>query len=393
MVYLVIPLLVFLGLVYFVYWQNTLKTRELDWSGKLNNLRFAVPILATAKLGERRLRLGVERRVTWLEVLFCRGGSRIELPLITKVQKSRRSELSGAVERLCGSAEVRRGGEDEPDVISAVVSGTPLEQSQLIQRVFKDVFDVANARRISFTARAHPSDLEILRRFTVNRHEWDDPGPAKGWTTETSERQIIYTRRGCMSGLVFMLVLPTFFVAAFYLSGLKAAVITGLAALLVFFPAAAWMRRRVGWQPEKKKQKTRWVVRALPLLTVLGAVVYLATGDRSYFQVLPAAYCLLFGAHFFEVWLRDDDYMVGPDGQRLLTRRETNLFLVSVVVLSIGGAVLSEYVRTNASLTAWVWYFAFLRMELMVGLFAAFLPTLVQYFRRTVLEDAQRERG
>ena len=68
---------------------------------------------------------------------------------------------------------------------------------------------------------------------------------------------------------------------------------------------------------------------------------------------------------------QDEDYQFSDQEHRLLRWGLMGGGLV--------GMLISEYFRHNLSPTSWIWYYGFLRIELVVLLLASMLPAVIKF--------------
>jgi len=63
----------------------------------------------------------------------------------------------------------------------------------------------------------------------------------------------------------------------------------------------------------------------------------------------------------------------------------------AVITTCVGAAVLNEYLRTVLPLDTWIWYFAFVRIELAFGLIATLIPYIIFFSWKNESTDGGKD--
>jgi hypothetical protein len=67
------------------------------------------------------------------------------------------------------------------------------------------------------------------------------------------------------------------------------------------------------------------------------------------------------------------------------------LFAFAVIATCAGGTAMNEYLRGTLTLDAWVWFFAFFRIELVFGFLVASIPLICHMARHLRRSDGDTE--
>ena len=233
------------------------------------------------------------------------------------------------------------------------------------------IWKVEDDRQISFEFEGHPKDLrEIAYAWEGNFENKDVVSPI-AWTASATEHQIESTQRGCMPFLIETFLKPIPMVFAFYWYGLWAAIVAALIVWVVhatYRLCSTWSKLKVRWH------QYAWLI--VPSATISS----LYTGDEFYFKLLPTLWCISCAVFYFIELLKI---------QRQEIERHSALgqkrwwIQLSLLGASIVAAFISEYMRGHLETEAWIWYYAYIRIELIVllipaGIGIAFMTTSQQ---------------
>jgi len=178
-------------------------------------------------------------------------------------------------------------------------------------------------------------------------------------------------RRGCLLKLASLFLWPVPMIFAFYQFGFVSAVVVAL---------VIWLIRRCF---DLYKDKTWSSTDLLLLVLPLGASLTLFTGDFLYFQLLPSACCVLI---FFEqlvlLILNKAQLSFGDSAEIIFSEEETKLARWGILGASLIALLISEYVRHNVSLSSWVWYYGYLRLEILPIMLGSMAPAMIKMIKR-----------
>lgn len=182
-------------------------------------------------------------------------------------------------------------------------------------------------------------------------------------------------RRGCLLTLANLLLRPVPVILAFYLFGFVAAVIAAL---------TIWFILRV---LDVYKSRS-WSGSDLGLfLLPLGAGMTLFTGNSMYFQLLPSAWCVFIALQQLDGLIRGKAHLFpGSSGETVFSENETKAARWGILFASLVALLISEHFRHNLSLSGWIWYYGYLRLELLPIFLGSTVPAMMKLKRRVESE-------
>lgn len=189
---------------------------------------------------------------------------------------------------------------------------------------------------------------------------------------DDSERQEA-GRRGCLLALANLFLRPVPVILAFYQFGFLAAVAVALSIWLISrcFDLYKGVRLWSGLDP-------RQVV--LPSC----ALPTLISGDPTYFQLFPSAWCVL---HFLEqldgLIRQRADLFLGDYGRTVFSKDEIRIARWGILGASLIALLISEYARNTFTLSGWLWYYGYLRLELLPVFLGGIAPAMVKMIGRS----------
>lgn len=367
--YVLIPIAAFLILagLFHILSNNLLFPKgdgKEEWRGRIGDIDLVVAILATANLGARRLRLSVSRRVTYLLVDFEARAAVVSLPIVTARQKKHKDELLGLMAR---SGEEGGVHEDESgqSSFSVRLQGEPEQIAERLKSLFLKIFDVDENRVLEYTVQSHRADLRELwhrqSRSTGTAHE----GAPIAATAGRTEKEMAGYPSGCLFAIAELLLLPIPFLLAYAWSDIFFA---SVVVLVMLGGRIAFEFIKQGWTL-RPLANINWIV------TLGGCALTVYFREPYMLQLVPTVLCGIMAIAAFLPLFKGrtvlDDRT--PDAQ-IRNLRGRLLVTASVVVACVIGALINEYLRTNVSLDHWVWYFAYFRLELLLGFAATAAP-------------------
>ncbi len=325
---------------------------------------------------EKKLTLSVIGRVTRLTVLFSKTSATVLLPLITRAQKKSSKELLSLFHEYDSEAEII-DGYTETVAIRARLKGSHQEIAGKIRTLFMRTFSVAENRRIRFETVPESVDYELLDKHWEQfyKHGAEAPVAASADLTpgdvKKKKEKNAEQKRGCLTGLAYILLWPIPFVFTYYLFGINAAIYVALA----MWAIGLGLKLRKGWTEFKSDKRIySWLV--LPLLAGLS----IHQSNVFYFQLIPTVYCVLV------LLLGCAASIMGrlPFVPKKHPSNEINIATMSKIALSVLFFIAcliaiswSEYARRSFSMESWVWYYAYLRIEIILLFFVTMSPGIV----------------
>lgn len=369
MAYLIIPIVCFVvlaGLTWFLYAPDG---AEVTREGKINDLDLYLSVLMTTGFPESSLVLKIPGYLTSLRMTFSGSATRLEMPLVTDRQQSRRERYLAILRDLNLDARLS-SHEDGHEILEWDVEGPIVQTSAVVKNAFIRLFDVDPTRTFEFRARVPLADHGVIIRALEERRSGDK---AELPTAATHGQEIVApdemeTRAGCMAALAGLFLLPVPFMVAYLEFGYIAASAVVMAIVVL---------REIYWRWRKSGKGVHLNdAMKFPRLVLAGTTIFLA--DPFYLQLVPTitlsvlAVAVVLSVSFNLPKLLYFD-PISPDH----TKPERNLLVFAFTATCIGGAVLNEYLRTNLPLDQWVWFFAFFRIELVLGVTVTSIPLLL----------------
>lgn len=191
---------------------------------------------------------------------------------------------------------------------------------------------------------------------------------------EEQRSEVDSTNSGCLLILASLLLRPIPIIFVFYLFGFQSAVTVALV-MWPFVIIYRLYKRDLG--NNDTLLKANWIL--LPI----GACLTLYLNDKIYFQLIPTFLCLLFVVeHIFGV-IKNIHFMKPfHDGTNFLSNQENKLLRLGFICGGILGIFISEFIRQNSSLTTWIWYYGYLRIELVLIALVTAAPVLMKRVER-----------
>ncbi|WP_298844152.1 hypothetical protein [uncultured Roseobacter sp.] len=123
------------------------------------------------------------------------------------------------------------------------------------------------------------------------------------------------------------------------------------------------------------------------LILPLAAGLTLFTGDFLYFQLLPSAWCVMTAAEQSAgLLLKKAHLFPGENGDTAFSKDELKLARFGILGASLIALLISEYFRQTLSLSSWIWYYGYLRLELLPIMLGSIAPAMVRMIRRSEKE-------
>ncbi len=363
MAYLIIPILCF-ALIGGVAWLILKPVWERQRTGTITDLDAILSVLMTAEGDAASLVMKVPRRVTSMRLGIAKSRVDVELPIVTRLQRSRRARYQEMLSGLGLTAD-QSAAADGSESLRWRVTGSPLEASALIRSIFLELFEVDPDRRIEFHIRALTMDQGVIDealQSVLPRDLADLPTAASEGRPEAAGDD---ARLGCLRFLAGLTLLPVPFVVAHLYFGVMAASAVLMAFVILRLAHRIWKDRRltVDWR------------KSFSIVALLLPGATIASGDPVYLQVLPTTILLMVAVVELVALVGNRPPLLGekttipgltPTGRVLLSG--------AILVTCIAAAAVNEYLRAHISLDAWVWVFAFVRIELLLGFLLTSTP-------------------
>ena len=381
MAYLIIPILCFVLLAGVAWVLNPTPPVERVSRGKLDDLDVVLSVLMTANWDETYLVLKVPRRVTSLKMTFPGTVVRLEMPLVTRIQRSRRENYLAVLREFNLQPRIS-GHVNDHEILEWVVESPPSKASEIIAAVFARLFDVDPGISVEFRVCANPMDQNVINQGLTRKQSGGEIELATAATQGHQVESSAESRAGCLKPLAVVLLFPVPFMAAHLQLGYIAAsaVLVGLVVVPTIYGL---------WRGSKKRFRPvdTWRITALLLA---GSTIYFS--DPVYLQLMPTAVLAVVAiAEVIAVTFNLPELSAFDARDRQVSRAVRLLFTFAILTVAAGGIATNEYLRTHVTLDAWMWFFAFGRIEFAFGLLFASIPYLYYSVRQQLRSDGDTE--
>jgi intracellular septation protein A len=370
MVYLIIPIvcfLVFAGLS----WAWGITERRY-WEGTVDELDRVLPGLKTAKSTASCLILKVPEHRASVNMTFPGSRVRLKIPLVTDLQRDQRDSYFEFLQTLDSDAHIATHNKNHETLVYEI-EGPMADVSLVLKKIIARLLEIDPEQILEFQVFGPFSKRESIDQAALDYRSETYPNEAP----EPTDQQ---RRAGCMGMLSSLFLLPIPFVVAYLEYGYIAAsvVLVGIFVLReVYF---RWKKRRASFSVGDAFK--------IAVLVLAGTTIYVE--DPLYLQLIPtvgltaAAVAHALAVTFNLKWpsLMDDANYEEPSVRKTMT--------CAIIATCVGWAAMSEYLRTVLSLDEWIWYFAFVRIELIFGLLITLIPSAI-YFSRDQLSNDNDE--
>lgn len=363
MVLLIVPILCFLILAFIsgVFMEYE-RTQFASLTGRLRHLDLILLIHLKGKGGLKRFTMRLDRRLPIIEVSVRGARLKIELQLSSE---SLRGKTSKFEEAFTGLFDVQHKTDEKSNVIKLVAFcyiDEP-EISNKLQSLFMKLHDVGANRKVIYSLKPHKSDWRSINYHwpTIERGEFYGPVHVPSASLKATE---LRESSGCIPVLVSAFLLPIPFVVTFYWFGIWPAMVVATAVTISSFVFSRF-----------NNTQSNWKLGLLSLLIIAGTTsASFLTGSHTPFLMIPTIFCivgslyvlskLVLGKSVFE----DSDLNLNRVGNFM-----SNVFILLTLAL---GIAFNEYLRAQGELATWVWYYSYLRLELLLGAFLSQIPVI-----------------
>lgn len=362
--YVLFPIAAFLVLAGPLFLMFRKGDSESEWRGPIGDLDLVVAILGTANIGARHLRLSVSRRVTYLLVDFEAQAAIVTLPIVTARQRKHKDDLFELMARSREDGSVQED-KSEQSSYSVRLEGEPEQIAERLKDLFLKVFDVDSNRVLEYSVQSHWLDLVELSHWKSGATEASCEKAPIAATTDRAVNAMAKSRRDLFSLARFFLV-PIPFLLAY---GWFDIFVASIVALVMLGGRIVFKLIKRGWTLGPLMATTNWIV----LLGGCALTVYFR--EPYMLQLVPTVLCGVWAiGAVFPLFRGRTAFDVDAPGVQNWKLRDRLFFTFAVVVTCTIGVSVNEYLRANASLDYWVWYFAYFRLELLLGLVVTTLP-------------------
>jgi intracellular septation protein A len=383
---LLIPATIFttIGLFFWsIFRDEPQRIQSFNVVGELPNLSRVVSIMMTATVGPREVCVSIVRRKTKLLLGFDKTGCSASLIHLTKAQLKDRKKLEEAFGVICENIAVT----SSPYKISGRISGGVEEVSKAVERLARDLLHADEDARLRFEMRAVTGDLVRMgleSRKALKPEHLAEPYPKSA----TYQNRLLYpfgnALWGCFMVLTIIFLHPLPFILLYHFQGLVAACWFGLM-LHVLIALVLWPRRSGS---SARRQFSMIFVNSVTTAILYGLTI--ASLDARYTQLVPTIFAFACAVRAMialrrnDVWPLDDhkqDFTYEPS--------ERTRIALGVVAICLLAAAVNEAVRHWFLFETWIWYYAYFRLELFVGIFLGSLPGMMPAVDSKIARELQ----
>ena len=336
------------------------------WSIGLKDIDRYVISLMTVADDNAWLRVSVKRRITYLYAEFTKDRAQLLLPLLTRSQIKHKAKLLEILKTADPDARLV-SIPSGPDSIEAQVFGKPDNVAEQLKRLVLRLFDVDEKRRLELLADARRSDLLRLGHKFVELRDQEING--RTWQRTTAGRdtfRIVKQPTGFLRFISGYLLVPLPFVVACIWYGVTAAcavhlIVLGIATMVWIISGYNFVEPVPG--------------RLLSLAVAAGCLATLVFDEARFVQSVPSVVCLLLFIYTAMTLLPGRSWFDISGPRAAWMSRSDRWFITSgIAVAALFAMAVNELLSIFAGLDVWIWYFAFLRLDVVLFLLITSAP-------------------
>ena len=359
MIWILVPIFLFLcvlALIYYVKWRSD---HQISWAGKISDLDMICHVLMSARLRDRSIDISSSKSDLVIRVNLTE--------LSPSMQFLERSGIDDKAEVLHGAQMASA----RPVVAAMSDTGeippTSKDVAKVLKGIFRENFGTARQAKPHFTVRGHRWDLRIIEGFAAGYLVRDKELEVSAPTANLTEEWFRERRADMISLWSILLLGPIPFVVCYYLWDLRAAAVAGVV-MFILFKAARYLR--------KGNFGDNWFWAIVSFLLPVMAAATVFTDDTWYLLKSISFLCLILIAAIFSFWVRKKTMFdtLARHSRYSIPRMLAVGSDVCLVALLFAAVYLNETLAARESLEIWVWYFAYLRVELLVGVIVTMMP-------------------
>jgi intracellular septation protein A len=357
MAYLIIPFICYLVLAGLSWLWFYGAAGSKSWKGTIEEMDRILSNLLTAESIESCLIMRIPENQPPLKLNFHQSLIRLEFQLETDLQQDQREIFLQILRDLkldTRSQNHKRGH----NTLVCDVRGPFAEALPIIKEVFARIFETDIRTLLVFQVMGPFSDREAIDQAVEDYRSKNYPKERK----EPTEKQ---RRAGCMGALTSLLFLPIPFVIGYIEYGFVVASAVLVAIFVLREIYNRWKKLRTGF----------YVGDVFKIITLLLAGATIWVEDALYLQLIPTIVFLAAAlSHFLTMTFNLHWSALVDDPEEFADPSVWKMLSYALITTCVGAAALNEYLRVVLPLDTWIWYFAFVRIELVFGLIATLIP-------------------
>ncbi len=336
--------------------------------------------MMSATVGPRAVEISDEAQTRKLFVEFDQAGCDVSL----SDETTSKNEISRLLNQTSLAVELK----EHANTITCRFDGDVKNVANGLEELVRATLDSAELASYRFKLRAFANDQYFMGLDPIRPLRFPDTADEFPVSTTRGNRFMYLFGDPFYSVLLilfvlFALPLPFLLVFAFY--GLSAACIYGV---IVHVPIALVML--LGGRKDIAAGKLSTLLLNSMIATTCYALT-LVIGDAFYLQLIPTIFALTCAGKAFlafwenRTWLAED-----RKGELEYNAVERKKMMIGVVSVCLVAAALNELIRSSLSFESWLWYFAYFRLELYVGMMMASLPGMLPAIDRQIARQKER---
>lgn len=343
-------------------------SEEESYKAKVKDLWGIIKLCQTASFGHPSLELKPAKRSVIMTFHFLDADTlSVDIPLLLKKQQKAKasylelfSNHDVKVTELNNKLTLHLDRKDE-------------NLGKLVAHLYKEIFEASDTDTVKFTVKTLKSDMNVLRRFQTPDYQFYEDYKFKAPSARHKGKSVLRILTERILGAVYFLLYPPLIVLSFKAGGLMGMCWTAL----IFFGFFAV------YNPiYKKKPIARSLANGSLLYCILLSAT-LITQKIEYLQSIPSVIGVSTALISLALVLGFKKPKSEKDISQKRNRPREFKFMQSFWVFGgVGLFLVSEWARRNLDFEAWVSFFAFVRIELMLAMVVVFTPAYALFLKR-----------
>lgn len=383
MAYLIIPLLCF-ALLAGVSWLFIRSLFRKFWDGTVEELDCILSELMSKETGETHASLIMEPSAgTTVVITFTGSAIRLAIPLVPSLLRRQRSHYLTVLRDLELDPRIY-GHHDGNDTLEWSVEEPLAKAATVIKDVLVKLLGEEATKTLRYQVVEESSGQSVFDQGAEFSKPAEQTNVSTAAPPEQKAKSVRDAQSGCFRILAGIFLWPIPFVIAYLQYGYIAA----STVLIAIFILREIMRR---WRTRTTEFSIFDVLKIVVLL-LAGATINFS--DPFYLQLIPTVALAIVAVTQSLASAFSLSWLSLVDREKFNANNEPQMLpilIFALVATCLGGAALNEYLRTTISLDSWIWYFAFVRIELLFGFLATTIPGLFYLMRLEFKNDDESD--
>ena len=340
---------------------------EESYKAKVKDLWGIVKLCQTASYGFPTIELRPAKRSVMMDMDFINADTvSMSLPLLLKKQqKAKAAYLKLFAEKNLKVAELE-------NKLIIHIDRNNENLGELIEQLYKEIFEATENDIVKFSVKTLKSDMRVFTRFQSSTYKFYDSYTFKAPSAKHKGKSVFRVISERILGAAYFLLYPPLIVLSYKFGGL-----TGMCwSALIFFSFFAV------YDPFFKKKFVLDSVIKGSILYVTLLSVTLVTQKVIYLQSIPSVIGISSAVMAATLVLGIRQPRSEGDIIQKRERSREFVFMNSFWIFGgIGLFLMSEWARRNLEFDAWISFFAFVRIELMLVMVVIFTPAYALFLK------------